>query len=79
MSERLFYLFTYYYCFKCRMCVSVCVYARARVQVCSYKAGDEILVRGSIDRYLYHILRCLCATGQVLSARLVQRLRGIGP
>jgi len=57
----------------------VCVYARARVQVCSYKAGDEILVRGSIDHYLYHILRCLCATGQVLSARLVQRPCGIGP
>ena len=37
----------------------------------SYKAGDEILKRGSIERNLYHILRgttvCLSSTGQVCS------------
>ena len=39
------------------MCVCVCVYACARIQVCSCKAGDEVLVRGSIDSNLCHILR----------------------
>jgi hypothetical protein len=40
-----------------------------QAKMCSYKAGDEILTRGSIERNLYHILRgttvCLSGTGQV--------------
>lgn len=44
-----------------------------QAKMCSYKAGDEILARGSIERNLYHILRgtavCLSGTGQVTGRR----------
>jgi hypothetical protein len=44
-----------------------------QAKMCSYKAGEEILTRGSIERNLFHILRgttvCLSGTGQVSRAQ----------
>jgi CRP-like cAMP-binding protein len=41
-----------------------------QAKTCSYKAGDEILRRGCMDRRLYHIVKgttaCLSLAGQVL-------------